>query len=75
MRYQPHAGRQSDRETIALWLHATGLSPSADDVLIANGAQHGLSVAVMGLLKPGDVVAVDALTYPGFQSPGRSVPP
>ena len=68
MRYQPHAGRQSDRETIALWLHATGLSPSADDVLIANGAQHGLSVAVMGLLKPGDVAAVDALTYPGFKA-------
>lgn len=68
MRYQPHAGRQSDRETIATWLHATGLAPSADEVLIVNGAQHGLSVAVMGLLKPGDVVAVDALIYPGFKA-------
>jgi len=68
MRYQPHAGRQSDREIIATWLHGTGLNTSADDVLIVNGAQHGLSVAVIGLLKPGDVVAVDALTYPGFKA-------
>ncbi|RPD91846.1 PLP-dependent aminotransferase family protein [Candidatus Pantoea deserta] len=68
LRYQPHAGRQSDRETIATWLHGTGLTPSADDVLIVNGAQQGLSVAVMGLLKPGDVVAVDALIYPGFKA-------
>ena len=68
LRYQPHAGRQSDRETIALWLNASGMTASADEVLIVNGAQHGLSVAVMGLLKPGDVVAVDALTYPGFKA-------
>ncbi len=68
MRYQPHAGRQSDRETIATWLHGSGLNPSADDVLIVNGAQHGLSITVMGLLKPGDVVAVDALIYPGFKA-------
>jgi DNA-binding transcriptional MocR family regulator len=35
--------------------------------MIVNGTQHGLTVAVMGLLQPGDVVAVDALTYPGFK--------
>ncbi|QZN97140.1 PLP-dependent aminotransferase family protein [Symbiopectobacterium purcellii] len=66
LRYQPHAGRQSDRDTIASWLNAAGIQPSADEVLVVNGAQHGLTVAVMGLLKPGDVVAVDALIYPGF---------
>jgi hypothetical protein len=37
-------------------------------VLIVNGAQHGLAVTVMGLLRPGDVVAVDALTYSGFKA-------
>jgi DNA-binding transcriptional MocR family regulator len=34
--------------------------------LIVNGAQHGLAVTAMALLQPGDVVAVDAVTYPGF---------
>jgi DNA-binding transcriptional MocR family regulator len=36
-------------------------------VLITSGAQHGLTVVAMALLKPGDVVATDALTYPGMK--------
>jgi DNA-binding transcriptional MocR family regulator len=36
-------------------------------VLLVDGAQHGLAITAMALLKPGDVVAVDALTYPGFK--------
>lgn len=68
LRYQPHAGRQNDRDIIASWLAKTGITASADNILIVNGAQHGLAVAVMGLLKPGDVVAVDALIYPGFKA-------
>jgi DNA-binding transcriptional MocR family regulator len=36
-------------------------------VLVVDGAQHGLAVTLMALLAPGDVVAVDALTYPGFR--------
>ena len=35
-------------------------------MLIVCGAQHGLAVAATALLRPGDVVAVDALTYYGF---------
>ncbi|HAI05402.1 DNA-binding transcriptional MocR family regulator [Pantoea sp. AN62] len=68
LRYHPHAGRKTDRDIIATWLATAGIAASADDLLIVNGAQHGLTVAVMGLLKPGDVVAVDALTYPGFKA-------
>ena len=36
-------------------------------MLIVCGAQHGLAVAATALLRPGDVVAVDALTYYGFK--------
>ena len=39
----------------------------AEQVLVVSGAQHGLAVSMMTLLKPGDVVAVDALTYSGFK--------
>jgi DNA-binding transcriptional MocR family regulator len=35
--------------------------------LLVSGAQHGLAVTMMALLKPGDVIAVDALTYSGFK--------
>src|SRR5690606_1303919 len=68
LRYQPHAGRLTDREIIAGHFSCQGFRPAPDNVVIVNGAQHGLTVTVMGLLRPGDVVAVDALTYSGFKA-------
>ena len=67
LRYQPHGGRPAERETLARHLEDRGLTVSADQVLIVNGAQHGLAVTMMAMLSPGDVVAADALTYPGFK--------
>lgn len=67
LRYQPHAGRLAERDIIARHLTCRYFAPAAENVLIVNGAQHGLAVTVMGLLRPGDVVAVDALTYSGFK--------
>ena len=46
---------------------ARGVPASADSTLLVSGAQHGLTIAAMALFEPGDVVAVDALTYPGFK--------
>jgi DNA-binding transcriptional MocR family regulator len=67
LRYQPHRGRPQDRAAVARHLRQRGLSVSADQVLIVSGAQHGLAATVMATLQPGDVVAADALTYPGFK--------
>ena len=67
LRYQPHSGRQHERATVARHLGCRGLAVDAAQVLVVNGAQHGLAATVMALLQPGDVVAADALTYPGFK--------
>lgn len=67
LRYQPHAGREHERACIARHLISRGLEVDAGQVLMVSGAQHGLATTVMALLKPGDVVAVDALTYSGFK--------
>jgi DNA-binding transcriptional MocR family regulator len=67
LRYQPHGGRPHERATVARHLRRRGLRVAADEVLLVSGAQHGLAVTTMALLQPGDVVAVDALTYPGFK--------
>ncbi|UFQ02960.1 aminotransferase-like domain-containing protein [Pseudomonas fitomaticsae] len=67
LRYQPHAGRQHERASVARHLKTRGLSADAEQVLIVNGAQQGLAVTLMALLKPGDVIAADALTYSGFK--------
>jgi DNA-binding transcriptional MocR family regulator len=67
LRYQPHGGRARDRATVARHLARRGLDVEANRVMLVDGAQHGLATTVMALLKPGDVVAVDTLTYPGFK--------
>jgi DNA-binding transcriptional MocR family regulator len=68
LRYQPHVGRPHDRIAIARHLARHGLPVAADRILIVSGAQHGLAVTLIATLSPGDVVAVDALSYPGFKS-------
>ncbi|PCR93402.1 GntR family transcriptional regulator [Pseudomonas fluorescens] len=67
LRYQPHAGRVHERASVARHLQTRGLKVDAEQVLIVNGAQQGLAVALMALFKPGDVIAADALTYSGFK--------
>ncbi|GAB3374424.1 aminotransferase-like domain-containing protein [Azotobacter armeniacus] len=67
LHYQPHAGRQHERATVAHHLVSRGLAVNAEQVMIVAGAQHGLATTVMALLQPGDLVATDALTYPGFK--------
>nr|WP_315593862.1 PLP-dependent aminotransferase family protein [uncultured Cupriavidus sp.] len=67
LRYHPHGGRARDRATMARHLAGRGLPASADNTVLVSGGQHGLTVTAMALLEPGDVVVVDALTYPGFK--------
>ncbi|GAB7522692.1 aminotransferase-like domain-containing protein [Paraburkholderia sp. 2C] len=67
LRYQPHGGRRHERASVARHLARRGLSVTEDQVMLVDGAQHGLATTVMAFLQPGDVVAVDALTYPGFK--------
>lgn len=67
LRYQPHAGRRHERAAVARHLVRRGVRAGSDQILLVSGAQHGLAATAMATLQPGDVVAVDALTYPGFK--------
>ncbi|VVE15883.1 GntR family transcriptional regulator [Pandoraea aquatica] len=68
MHQQPPGGRQHERETVAAYLRrARGIDVSGEHVFLVGGAQQGLDVVVRTALHPGDAVAVDALTYPGFK--------
>jgi DNA-binding transcriptional MocR family regulator len=69
--YQPYPGRTEDREIAADWLARSepdAPPPSWHEVLMCAGSQHALSVLLMALAQPRDVIAVEALTYPGFKS-------
>ncbi|VVE37239.1 aminotransferase-like domain-containing protein [Pandoraea fibrosis] len=68
MHQQPPGGRQHERETVAAYLRrARGIDVPGERIFLVGGAQQGLDVAVRTALRPGDAVAVDALTYPGFK--------
>lgn len=61
LKYSPASGLPSLRAAIAA---REGVS--ADRVLITNGGAHGLALAVLSLLDPGDTVVVDDPVYPLF---------
>ena len=69
----PHGGRRHERQTLAKHLRNRGIRIGPEQVLIVNGAQQGLAVTAQVLFKPGDVIAVDALTYPGMMALARSL--
>ena len=64
----PQGGRPHERQTAARHLRNREIRVAAEQVLIVNGAQQGLAVSLLALLQPGDILAVDALTYPGLKT-------
>lgn len=69
--YTPDAGLPRYRAAGAHWLKQSEFSPSADQVICVNGGQHGLLCALMALLRPGDTVVTEQLTYPGLITAAR----
>ncbi|EMT6574374.1 PLP-dependent aminotransferase family protein [Providencia rettgeri] len=67
--YQQHTGRHHERIVAANYLAQQGFSNvSPDTISFVSGAQHGLATIILGMFSPGDSIAVDALTYPGFKA-------
>lgn len=63
--YSP-AGLPVLRAAVAERFTLDGLATDLDEILITNGAQHGLALAFTLLARPGDAVIVDDPTYPGM---------
>ncbi|OJH36707.1 GntR family transcriptional regulator [Cystobacter ferrugineus] len=65
--YQPAAGALRHREVGAAWSGRFGLSARPEQVVVCAGGQHAMEVALAALTQPGDVLATEALTYPGIK--------
>lgn len=63
--YMPPNGAVFHRQAGVDWMKQFGLDTGPEEVLIVNGCQHGLSVAFSALARPGDVVLMESLTWPG----------
>ncbi|PRB47700.1 GntR family transcriptional regulator [Pseudomonas sp. MYb2] len=71
--YTAEAGMARHRVAGAVWLSHGEFVPHADQVLCVNGGQHGLLCALMGLLKAGDTLVTEHLSYPGLISVARQL--
>jgi DNA-binding transcriptional MocR family regulator len=68
MAYRAGAGAREERAAGAAWL-APGCGPlPAGRVLIASGAQPAMAAVFSTFLQRGDIVATEAMTYPGFRA-------
>ncbi|WP_419786056.1 PLP-dependent aminotransferase family protein [Pseudodesulfovibrio sp.] len=68
LRYTDPRGLLEHREAGAQWAGRYGMQATAADMIVCAGSQHALTCCLTGLLRPGDRVAADALTYPGIKT-------
>ncbi|MCP8467021.1 PLP-dependent aminotransferase family protein [Pseudomonas sp. ZM23] len=69
--YTPDAGLPRYRQAGADWLAHGDFQPQAEQVLCVNGGQHGLLCTLMALLRAGDTIVTEQLTYPGLITAAR----
>lgn len=60
------AGIDPLRAYIAEWYRASGLPTNPEQIVVTSGAQQAISLALEAVMQPGDVVLVEAFTWPGL---------
>jgi DNA-binding transcriptional MocR family regulator len=65
--YAPKRGHLRHRQAMAAWLTYLGLPADPDHIVLTAGAQHGLATTLAALVKPGDTLLVEDLTYSGIR--------
>ena len=65
LNYDELAGRRELREQIARLMLDGGSVVTADDLLITSGCHNALSLALLSVCHPGDIVAVESPCYYG----------
>ena len=66
--YQPPAGRWEDRIAGAAFLAGCGVATTPEQVVATAGGQHAMACVIGAVTRPGDTLAVEALTYPGLRA-------
>jgi len=66
----PHAGIAWHRQTFAEWLARSAQFADVDweTLLITNGAQQGMTLAVDTFCRPGDTILTEAVTFSGIRA-------
>jgi DNA-binding transcriptional MocR family regulator len=68
LRYQDFGGTAEDREAGAAWLRRRLPDCSADRVLVCPGIHSVLAALISQLARPGELICVESLAYPGLKA-------
>jgi DNA-binding transcriptional MocR family regulator len=66
--YNPDGSTETQREIAASWIATHGVPSEPDRIVATVGAQQGLAVILSSLLRPGDTLLTEELTYPALRS-------
>ena len=69
--YQPGAGRAEHRAAGAEWLARRGFQVPPERVIVTNGGNHGIAVALAATTRPGDRLLIERLSYAVIQPIAR----
>ena len=67
LQYHDGAGLPRHRAAVAGWCARAGDNATPDNVTIAGGTHHAVSLVLTALAKPGSTVLTEALTFPMFK--------
>ncbi|HEX9462578.1 MAG TPA: PLP-dependent aminotransferase family protein [Alphaproteobacteria bacterium] len=66
--YATNLGLPTHRTAAVEWLARSGITAPPGEIVITNGAQHGMILAMAAVAHPGDVVLTEQLTFYGMKS-------
>ena len=66
--YPPNNGRPALREALSAYMGDAGLTFSADEVILTDGATEALSATFMAMLNPGDEVIIPTPAFGLYES-------
>ena len=68
LNYASDIGARRARQAAATWLEQQSVHVAPERIVMCQGGQHAILVALAAVLRPGDVLLTEALTYPGVKS-------
>lgn len=69
--YTLEGGLHTYREAGAIWFRHSLVQAKADQVICTNGAQHALMSCLPAIVRPGEMIATEQLSYPGLIAASR----
>ncbi len=73
LKYQPEAGAQRHHQIGAQWLTRFGTGGAWNRVMVTHGAQHAIAGVLRTVMRPGDTLLTESLSYPGMLALARSM--